>query len=158
MDQPVEVGAQAAPVEHGHLQGIQREIASQRSAGLPADHEAGEHVDDERHVHPTCVGLDIGQIREPQPVRGLGGEVPLDQIRRPIRAVIGDRGAHPAATPAYSADADRFHQAFNGATGHFDVVFVVEVVPDLVGAVDDEVVVIDPTDLDLQPLVAQRPR
>ena len=35
---------------------------------LPADHHAGEHVDDEGGVDPARMRLDVGQVGDPQPV------------------------------------------------------------------------------------------
>jgi hypothetical protein len=52
MDEAVEAVA-AAPVVDGHLQGVDGQVGAQRAGGLPPDDRAGEHVDDERHVHPA---------------------------------------------------------------------------------------------------------
>ena len=134
-----QVGAGAAPVEHGHLERVDRQVGAQRARGLPADDHAGEHVDDERDVHPAGVGLDVGQVGDPQPVRGRRPELALDEIGGPVEAVVALGGAHAhPATPA-ALQAHVGHQPLDGAASHPDVVFVVEVMPHLVGAVDGEV-------------------
>ncbi len=48
-----------------------------RPAHPPADDAAGEGVDDERHVDETLPGGDIGEIRNPEPVRRSGFELAL---------------------------------------------------------------------------------
>ena len=45
-----------------------------RLGDLPADHHAGEHVDDEGGVDPAGVRLDVGQVGHPEPVGLVGAE------------------------------------------------------------------------------------
>jgi hypothetical protein len=114
---------------------------------LPADDHAGEHVDDERHVHPAGVRLDVGQVRDPQPVRCRCSELALDQIGWPVEPVVALGGADPHPTPPAALQAHVAHQPFDGASGDPDTVFVVEVMPDLVSAIDREVLLPHPHDL-----------
>ena len=101
MDQAGQVEAGAAAVEHGHLERVDREIGAQRPGGLPADDHPGEHVDDERDVDPAGVGLDVGQIGDPQPVRGRRPELALNHIGGPLEPVIAFGGSDPdPASPA----------------------------------------------------------
>jgi len=77
-------------------------------------------------------------------------ELALDQIGRTVDSVVTFGGAHPdPATPA-ALDTQVVHQPLDGATGDTDTVFVVEVMPDLVGPVDDQVLFPHPQDLGLQ--------
>ena len=55
---------------------------------LPADDHPAEHVDHEAEVHDALPAAQVREIRDPQPVRRAGGEVPLDEIRAP-----GGRGS-----------------------------------------------------------------
>ena len=149
MHQPLQLGL-AAP--DGHLQGVQGQVGAQRPRGLPADQEATEGVDDQGHVHKARPGRDIGQIRHPQLVGSLGGEVPLYQVSGPGGGCIGGGGS-AALAPAHTLQAKLTHQPLHGAAGHGDP-FAVQLPPDLAGAVHPELLGVDPGDLDLQLLVA----
>lgn len=91
MDQTTQVGSGAAAGPQGHVEGIQGKIGAQRGGDLPAQHDPGEHVQDERDVDPAGVGADVGQVSHPQLVRGLSDELSLDQVLRAGR--LGPLGA-----------------------------------------------------------------
>ena len=93
VDQAVEDLACSGAIPDGHLQGVDGEIRAQAVGDLPADHQARVHVDDERRVHPPGVGLYIGEVGDPQPVRARGLEVPLRRKRRRRHA---QGHSHPA--------------------------------------------------------------
>jgi len=57
-----------SPGVDGHLECVDRQVAAQRRRDLPADHSPREHVDDEGDVDPAGVGLDVGQVGNPEPV------------------------------------------------------------------------------------------
>ncbi len=67
---------------------------------------------------------DAGEVDTPQPVRRLGTEGALDQVRRPGRrgqGRVGDGGADP--TPSHhTPQAVLAHQPFHGAPGDPDPV------------------------------------
>jgi len=92
---------QAGQVEHaalpagpdGVLERVEHEFGGHAGGGAPAHDHPGEHVDDEGDVDRAGPGRDIGEIGDPQLVRRGRGEVPVDQIRRPVIVVVGDRGA-----------------------------------------------------------------
>ena len=93
--------------------------------------------------------LDVGEVRDPQPVRCGCPELALDEIGGPIEPVITLGGANPhTATPA-SLHAHVGHQLLDGATSDSDAVFV-QLVPHLVRAIDDEVLLPHPQDLGLE--------
>jgi hypothetical protein len=96
VDESVE--ADVAAVPDRHLQGVQGEVGAQRTGGLPADDESAEHVDDERDVHPPGVGLDVGEIGDPQPVGGLRREAPLHEVSGPFGMLITQGGARRLAS------------------------------------------------------------
>ena len=54
MDQAVEDLAVTGAVPHRHLEGVDGEVGAQGLGDLPADHHAGEHVDDEGRVDPAA--------------------------------------------------------------------------------------------------------
>jgi hypothetical protein len=66
---------------------------------------------------------------------------------------VGDR---PGPAPAVANRAHLAHQPLRGATSDTNA-FLVERAPDLGGAIDEQVRVIDPLDLDLQLCIAPRP-
>lgn len=47
---------------------------------LPADDLAGIGVQDERRIHPPVGGGNVGDVGDPQHIRGSHGEVPFHQI------------------------------------------------------------------------------
>ncbi len=52
----------------------------------------------------------MGQIGDPQPVRRVGGEVPLDEVGRPCGLGVRPSGAHPFF-PLDAPDIEQAHQA-----------------------------------------------
>jgi len=100
MDQPVEGLSAPGAVPHGHLQSVDGQIGPQAVGDLPAHHQATEHVDDERGVDPAAMGLHIGQVGHPQPVRGRRLEPAADQIIGAALAVVVAGGdLEPPAPP-----------------------------------------------------------
>ena len=47
----------------------------------PADDLAAEQVHDAGQIEPALIGLDVGDVSEPDLVRRGGGEVPLEYVR-----------------------------------------------------------------------------
>jgi hypothetical protein len=92
MDEAVEGAAAALTVPDRHLEGVDGEVGAQRVRRLPADDHTGEHVDNERHVDPTNVRLDVGQVGDPQSVRCRRPELAVHQISGPSRSLVDDRG------------------------------------------------------------------
>jgi hypothetical protein len=82
VDEAVKVAL--APPE-GHLEGIEGEVGAQMRGGLPADDEAAVGVEDERYVDEARPGAHVGEVGEPEAVRGDGREVALDEAGRPAR-------------------------------------------------------------------------
>ena len=82
-------GALALP--EGHLQGVEGEVGSQVAGRLPADDEAAVDVEDEGDVDEAGPGTHVGQIGDPETVRGGRREVALDQVLGSRRGLVGLR-------------------------------------------------------------------
>ena len=65
----------------GHLQGVEGQVGSQRRRDLPADDDAGEHVEHEGHVDDARPGRAVGEVTHPQLIGTRGVEVPVDEVR-----------------------------------------------------------------------------
>ena len=72
--------AMAATRAAGHLQGVEDYLGAHVGGDSPADDAAGEGVDDEADIGDPGPRRHERQVRHPQPVRSISGEVPLDQI------------------------------------------------------------------------------
>ena len=57
-------------------------LMTQRTAQCPTDHQSGKQVDNHGQIKPAGLSSQIGNIRYPNLVRGLGFKVSLKQIRR----------------------------------------------------------------------------
>jgi hypothetical protein len=77
-----------------------------RAALAPADDAPAEHVHHERHVDPALPGRDIGEVRDPELVRPLGTELPVDPVQRAWRLRVRNGGALGLA-PAHALQAWR---------------------------------------------------
>ena len=53
----------------GLFKGIQNETGMGCPADPPADDPTGIDIDNEGHIDEACPGCDIGEVRDPQPVR-----------------------------------------------------------------------------------------
>ena len=90
-----QVSTGSFPLPDGHLKGVQGQVGVQARGGLPAHDSPRVHVGHESHIDPSGEGAYIGDVGDPQPTRGEGLEVALDQVGRALlsrRAVRGARG------------------------------------------------------------------
>jgi site-specific DNA recombinase len=95
-----------------------------------------------RYVIPTSPGsehvrfchLRTDYLRDPELIRTIGLELPVDPIWRAGRLCIGHRGTHDLASHD-PAQPQATHQPLDRAAGHRDA-FALELLPDLVGPVD----------------------
>ncbi len=104
MDEP---GEARAPRPDRHLEGVEGELGAEARDDPPADDRPAEGVDDERRVHEARPGPDVGQVGDPQAVRGRRREHPLDEVGRALlderrpwssgHAWCGSRPARPSA-------------------------------------------------------------
>ena len=121
-------------------QRVEHEVGLYRAVDSPADDVSGKDIDDEGHVHEALPGRDLGEIRNPQLVRSLGLEVPVDLIQRTRRLGVGYGRAHRLAA-AHALQPVQFHQPLDGTARH-RCAFSPQLPPDLVCAVDPQVLLI----------------
>ena len=114
---------------------------------MPADDVAPEDVDDEGRVGEAGPGAYVGDVGDPEPVGSRGVEVSLHEVHRPRRRLVWERRANLPATPDASQP-QLAHQAFHGATGNLGA-FAPQLMPELAGAVDPELVRVDLLELQL---------
>src|SRR6201997_482886 len=62
----------------------------------PADDLAAVEIHDRSQIEPALIGLDIGDVGEPDPVRRGGDEVAFEQVRGDREVVTAVGGAHPS--------------------------------------------------------------
>src|SRR5579885_1505582 len=159
MDESAEVLTVAGPDRQ--LERVEREIRAQALRDPPTDDPAGEHVGDERRVREPRPRRNVGDVRDPQPVRCWRLEAPCDEIRRPGTDIGRDRGA-PPSPPDTPTQAELTHQPFD-ATARLDDPFPSQLLVDLARPVHATVLAPHAFDVWLQLLVAyatatRRPR
>src|SRR5665213_1019206 len=86
--------------------------------GRPADDPAATEVHDGCQIEPALIGLDIGDVGEPDPVRRGGDEVPVDQVRGDRVIVTAVSGLRPAWLRHDGPDTVMAHQPLDAATAH----------------------------------------
>src|SRR6266851_35259 len=82
----------------------------------PADDPAAVQVHDGGQIEPSLIGLDVGDIGEPDPVRRGGDEVPTEQVRGDREVVPTVGGTHPPRPRHDGANAMTAHQALDPTT------------------------------------------
>src|SRR5207237_4135605 len=107
-----QAGARPLPRD-GHLQRCQRQVGAQMIRHRPADDPAAVEVHDGGQIKPALIGLDIGDVGEPDPVRRGGKEVSTEQVRSDREAVAAVGGPHPAWPRHDSPDPVMAHQSLN---------------------------------------------
>ena len=75
------------------LERIENKAGMRPPADPPADDPPGKGVNDEGDIDEAGPGRDIGEVRDPQPVRRRGVELPLDPVERARRGTVAHRGA-----------------------------------------------------------------
>ncbi|MNX85066.1 hypothetical protein D3C86_1168920 [compost metagenome] len=133
------------------LQGIEHEIGVHGTADPPTNDAPGEHVDDEGHVQPALPGRDVGEIGNPKLIGSVGLELSIDAIKRTRRSRIACGRAHHLAADD-TAQPSAAHEPLDGATGHRNAI-TVQLLPDLVGAIDLHVGLPDALDMRDQNIV-----
>lgn len=119
-----------------------------RARHAPAHNSAGIGIDDEGDVDEADPGRDIGEVGESEDVWPRRLELVADVIQRAWRSLVADRGFDGlAANNPLQTHVP--HQSRNRATGNIEA-FTLELSPDLVHAVDGEVLIEHAPDLDLQ--------
>ena len=76
----------------------------------PADDLAGGHVLDRGQIQPALPGRNVAEVGQPDRVRPLGGEVPVEQVGRDREVVAAVGGTRDAAPPARNGQAALAHE------------------------------------------------
>jgi len=139
----------------GLLQGVEHEVGGHGAADAPAHDTPGEHVDNKGHIQPALPGRDIGEVRDPELIGSIRGELAVDPIQRTRRRPIRNGGAHRLAS-ACAAQAQATHEPFHRTARHGNG-FPVHLLPDLIGAIHPQVGIPDSFDLRNQPFIALGP-
>src|SRR6266404_7688886 len=87
-------------------------------AHRPADDLAAVQVHDGGQIEPALIGLDVGDVGEPDPVRRGDGEVALEQIRGDREVVTAVGGAHPPWPRHDGPDTVTAHQSLDPTATH----------------------------------------
>ena len=85
-------------MSHRHVQRVEHQFGAQMVGHRPPHHPATEHIEYDGQVQESRRSRDVGDISDPQPVRGLGLEATLDQVGRGAGLGVTTRGARPLAT------------------------------------------------------------
>nr|GFB76894.1 hypothetical protein [Tanacetum cinerariifolium] len=134
------------------LQSVEHEVGPHRAADAPADDSPSEDIDHESDIDETLPGRDVGEIADPQLVRPLCLELAVDPVERARCLRIGSRRAYDLA--AHDApQAGLTHQALHRAAGHLSSL-TSKLAPHFVGAVDLQVCLPNPLNVDAQHVVS----
>jgi len=114
-----DVGA-AATAGQRHPQRVQDQRGAHVAGQLPADDPAREDVDDEAEVDHALPAADIGEVRDPEPIRLLGAEVAVDEIGRPPGCRIGPGRAPRLAASLGALDPLGTHQPLDSVATDAD--------------------------------------
>ena len=80
--------AVGATLPERHVEGVEHELRAQVVSHGPADHAAAEGIQHDGEVQEPRPGGDVGDVRNPEPIGCVGGEVALNQVwRRRARAL-----------------------------------------------------------------------
>lgn len=104
------------PIMKCLLKGIEDKARLCRPARPPADDATSEDVDDKGHVDEALPGRDIGEIRNPQPVRRRGFELAVHPVKRARSRLVRERRAD-RLSPNDTLQAHRPHKPGDSATG-----------------------------------------
>jgi len=137
------------------LQSIEDEIRSHRTADAPPDDATGEDIDDEGDVLPSLPRRDVREVGDPELVRPLGPELPINPVQRARRLAVADGRAHDLASH-HATQPEPAHQPFDRAS-RCCCAFTRQLPPDLVGPVDLHVGLPDALDLRRQNVVPLGP-
>src|SRR5271157_3505762 len=137
----------------GHLESVESEVGPQTRSGAPAHDPAGKDIDHEGCVAEAGDRPDVGEIGDPEPIGCRGREGPLDEIGRTSGEIGWSRGADAALTGS-AHEAERAHEE-SDAVAPDVLALAAENPPDLVCAIDREVLGVDRGDLGFELLIGE---
>src|SRR6056297_3915410 len=103
-----------SPQRNSHVQRADRKVTLHAIADGPADHPPGMQIEDDRQIQPALLGPDIADVTRPFPVRAGCREVPVQQVRCDVEAVVAVRGRLELPVPS-NRNAVITHQASDAA-------------------------------------------
>ena len=103
-------------------------------------------VDHEGDVDEALPGRNVSEVCDPQLIRPLGTEMPIDLVLRARLRLVADRGARALAADD-AGKAQPAHQPLDRAPRHA-IALSHQLTPDLARAVNAEVLFPDTSDLD----------
>jgi hypothetical protein len=92
----------------GHLKRRDDELGAHVRRHRPAHDPAAEEVLHRRQIQPALTGLDLLDVRGPDPVRSVGAELAADKLAEGLNALHRGRAAL-APTPVSSLQARQRH-------------------------------------------------
>jgi hypothetical protein len=113
--------AVAVSAPQPHIEGVENQWCALVRRRGPTHDRPGVHVNDERDVDDAGEGGHVGEVGDPAPVRGRGGEVPGNQVLGSLVARISDCRAD-LLTAQHPPQASIAHEPLDGAAGHRDAV------------------------------------
>src|SRR5262245_61539987 len=99
------------------FQRIEHQAGLSAAARTPAHDPSRIGIDHESDVDEAGPGGQIGEVREPEPVRPWGVELAVHMIERAWRPLVADRGADGFATD-HPFEAHVPHQPLDAASGN----------------------------------------
>src|ERR1700724_3462320 len=87
-------------------------------AHRPADNPAAVKVHDGGQIEPALIGLDVGDVGEPDGVRRGSDEVPIQQVRSDRKVVAAVGRPHPPWPRHDGPDAVMAHQSLDAAAAY----------------------------------------
>lgn len=95
-----------------HADRVEDQLGAQVIGHRPPDDSAGVSIDYDREVEEPFPGAQVGDVRDPQPVRCGGGELPPHQVRCG-RGRCGLTAGLTAPAPVGALDLSQPHQPGN---------------------------------------------
>jgi hypothetical protein len=86
----------------GHIQGAQDQFGAQVVGHCPSDNASAESIEHDSKVQKAGLRRHVGDVRYPQLIGPLGGEVPIDQVWERSFRTGTDRRRRPFSA-AYAA-------------------------------------------------------
>ena len=151
----LDVGSGSALGER-HPQRVEDEVGTHVACELPAHDRPAVRVDHEREEHDALPAAQIREVGEPQLVRPVRREVPIDEVGRPIRLAVGCSRTPWLAAPFGSLNAIAAHQPLDPAAADL-LTGPPQSLPHPPRAIGEVVVLVQLPDQAEQPLVLDSP-
>ena len=146
------------PARDRHRERVDDQLRLEIVAHRPADDLARAHVHHDSQEQVALERRHVGQVGEPELVRGLGDEATLDQVGRRRLLRIGNGRPPLLATPGDALQLELAHQAGDALAADVDLVLVGQLELDPRRTVGLQRAVVDRHDQPRELLIAQLPQ